>query len=157
MTTTDYFVSPAPAWRTTRNRGFFAAALPLMFALAFIWPFGGSSAEKVQMRTNPGVTPAAQGTISVSRGKNGNTKIDVKVKNLAKPSGLQNPASVYVLWIQPENQTAKNEGEIMIDNNRSGELKAETPYKHFQVFITPEHSPTATSPSGPHVLTATVA
>lgn len=156
MTTHDYFDSPAPAWRSIRNRGFFAAILPLMFALAFIWPFSGMSGEKVQMRPNASETPAAQGTITVSQGKNGNTKVDTKVKNLAKPSGLKNPASVYVLWIQPEGQSPKNEGQMMIDANRTGSLKSETPYKHFQVFITPEDSPTVTSPNGPHVLSATV-
>lgn len=155
--TTDYFELPSAGRCTIRTRGFFGAVLPLMFALAFIWPFGGSTAEKVQMRANPSQTPAAQGTISVSQGKNGNTKIDVKVKNLAKPSGLQNPAAVYILWVQPEGQQARNEGEIVIDSDRSGELKTSTPYKHFQVFITPEHSPTVASPSGPHVLSATVA
>ncbi|HEX5424086.1 MAG TPA: hypothetical protein VFW94_11090 [Candidatus Acidoferrales bacterium] len=155
MTTLDYFDSPAPGWRTTRNRGFFAA-LPLLFALAFIWPFSGMSGEKVQMKANASETPAAQGTITVTQGKNGNTKIETKVKNLAKPSGLQNPASVYVLWIQPDGQAAKNEGQIMIDADRNGTLKSETPYKRFQVFITPEHSPTVASPNGPHVLSATV-
>ncbi|MGH9734524.1 MAG: hypothetical protein ACRD8A_08050 [Candidatus Acidiferrales bacterium] len=155
MTTLDYFDSPAPGRRPTRNRGFFAA-LPLLFALAFIWPFSGMSGEKIQMKPNPSQTPAAQGTITVTQSKNGNTKLDTKVKNLAKPTGLKNPSSVYVLWIQPEGQAAKNEGQILVDADRDGSLKTETPYKHFQVFITPEDSPTVTSPSGPHVLSATV-
>lgn len=154
MTTLNYSESSAPVWRTARSRGFFGAVLPLMFALAFIWPMAGG--EKVQMTPNPSETPAAQGTITVSQGKNGNTKVDTKVKNLAKPSGLKNPASVYVLWIQPEGQSPKNEGQMLIDANRTGSLKSETPYKHFQVFITPEDSPTVTSPNGPHVLSATV-
>lgn len=155
MTTLDYFDSPAPWRRATRNRGFFTV-LPLLFALAFIWPFGGSGGEKVQMKPNPSETPGAQGTITVSQGKNGNTQIETKVKYLAKPSGLKNPTSVYVLWIQPDGQAAKNEGQIMIDSDRNGTLKSETPYKHFQVFITPEQSPTVTTPTGPHVLSATV-
>lgn len=154
MSARNYCDSPAPVWRTTHNPGFFGAILPLLFALALIWPLAGG--EKVQMQPNPNEDPGAEGMISVSQGKNGNTRIDVKVNHLAKASGLKNPASVYVLWIQPEGQTAKNEGEIMIDSNRSGELKAETPYKRFAVFITPEDKPTVTSPTGGHVLSAMV-
>lgn len=154
MTARDYFDSPAPTRRTTRNPRFFGAILPLVFALVFIWPMNGS--EKIQMNPNPDEDPGAEGMISVSQSKNGNTKIDVKVNHLVKPSGLKNPASVYVVWIQPEGQAAKNEGEIMIDENRSGELKSETPFKRFHVFITPEDKPTVMSPTGPHVLSAMV-
>lgn len=155
MKTVEYLDSPAPVWRTTQNRGFLAAALPLMFALAFIWPFGGGG-TKVQMTPNANQTPAAQGTITVSSGNNNNTRIEVKVKNLAPASSLRNPSEVYVVWIQPENQSPKNEGQIDVGSNRSGELKTETAFKHFKVFITPEKKPTVTEPTGPHVLNATV-
>ena len=155
MATHEYLNALAPAPRKARKHGFFAAGLPLMFALAFIWPFGGGG-TKVQMTPNAGETPAAQGTLTVRKGSNNNTRIDTKVKNLATPASLKHPAQVYVEWIQPNGQSPKNEGEIMIAPNRSGQLKTETPYQHFKVFITAEKSPTVTSPKGPHVLTATV-
>ncbi|HEV2206234.1 MAG TPA: hypothetical protein VGR36_06830 [Candidatus Acidoferrales bacterium] len=126
--------------------------MPLLFALAFIWPFSGRNATEVQMRANTSQTPAAQGTVTVSTGNNNNTQLDVKVKDLAPPANLQHPAEVYVVWIQPENQSPKNEGQIMVKPDRSGQLKTETPFKHFKLFITAEKSPTVTSPSGPQVL-----
>jgi hypothetical protein len=143
--------SPAPTWRTTS--GFFAGAL--LFALAFIWPFGGGG-TKVQMAANARQTPGAQGTITLSNGSNNNTRVDVKVKDLASPSSLKQPAEVYVVWFQPDNQSPKNEGQINIRPNETGELKTETPFKHFKVFITAEKSPTTTTPTGPQVLNATV-
>lgn len=152
MSTCEYMGSPAPGWRGSAGRGFFAGVLPLLFALAFIWPFGGSNATKIQMTANRTQTPAAQGTVTVSTGNNNNTQLDVKVKDLAPPANLQHPAEVYVVWIQPENQSPKNEGQIMVKPDRSGQLKTETPFKHFKLFITAEKSPTVTSPSGPQVL-----
>ncbi len=156
MSTTRGFLEKwRPAKPSVANRGTFAAALPLMFALAFIWPFGGGG-TKVQMTPNAGQTPAAQGTITVTHGSNDNTRIDTKVQNLATPSSLKQPAEVYVEWIEPNGQAPKNEGQIVIGNDRKGELKTETPYKHFKVFITAQKTATVTSPTGPHVLTATV-
>lgn len=152
MSTCEYMGSSAPGWRGVASRGFFAGVLPLLFALAFIWPFSGSNATEVQMKANTSETPAAQGTVIVSMGKNENTKLDVKVKDLAPPANLKQPAEAYVVWIQPENQSAKNEGQIMVNPNRSGQLTTETPFKHFKLFITAEKSPTVTSPSGPQVL-----
>jgi hypothetical protein len=154
MTTCEYTGSPAPIWRTT-GRGFFAGVLPLLFALAFIWPFGGGG-TKVQMAANARQTPGARGTITLSNGSNNNTRVDVKVKDLAAPSSLKHPAEVYVVWFQPDNQSPKNEGQINIKANETGELKTETPFKHFKVFITAEKSPTATTPTGPQVLNAMV-
>lgn len=155
MSTTRGFLEKCrPAKPSVANRGMFAAALPLMFALAFIWPFGGS--QKVQMTPDPNETPGAQGTVSVTRSKNGNTQIDTKVKDLAKPSSLKKPEDVYVEWIQPTGQNPKNEGQIAIQPNETGELKTQTPYKHFKVFLTPETNPRVQSPTGPRVLSATV-
>lgn len=156
MTTCEYTGSPAPGWRETSSRGFFAGVLPLLFALAFIWPFSGSNATKIQMTANTSQTPAAQGTVTVSTGKNDNTELDVKVKDLAPPANLEHPAEVYVVWIQPENQSPKNEGQILVKPDRSGQLKTETPFKHFKLFITAEKSPTVTSPNGPQVLNTTI-
>lgn len=108
------------------------------------------------MKASP-QTPAAQGTVEVKTGDNNNTKVDAKVQYLAKPSTLSPPADVYVLWIQPTGQAPKNEGELMVQNNLQGELKTETPYKHFKVFITAEKSPRVESPQGQQVLAATIA
>lgn len=130
------------------------AVLPLILGLVLIWPFGGGKNVKMMAGTD---TPAAQGTINVRHGDNHNTKLDIKVHALAQPSSLHPPANVYVVWVQPPGQNPKNAGEIAVNNNLDGELKAVTPYKRFKVFITAEQNAQAESPQGPQVLSADVA
>ena len=134
--------------------GLFATLTPLILSAAFVWPFGGG--QKVQMAASHEV-PAAQGTVTVQTGHNHNTKVDTKVQYLAKPSTLTPPEDVYVVWFQPEGQAPKNEGELLVQNDLSGELKTETAYKHFKVFITAEKNPRVEEPEGAQVLTATIA
>lgn len=135
--------------------GFYAAA-PLILAVALIWPFGGGG-RKIHMTAGKD-TPAAQGTIQVQRGdkNNNNSKIDLKVESLAKPTALTPPHNNYVVWLEPDGQQPKNEGELRVDDDQKGELKTVTPYKRFKVFITAEESPTTQRPSGPQVLSANV-
>lgn len=155
MSTTREFLggmaSPGPG-RLSRG-GFFAVAIPLILSAAMItWPSGG---QKIQMTASHDV-PAAQGTITVKNSKNQNTEVNVKVQHLAEPSSLTPPQDVYVVWFQPSGQNAKNEGELMVQGNRSGSLKTETPFKHFEVFITAEKNARVEQPTGPRVLSATV-
>lgn len=135
--------------------GFYAAA-PLILAIALVWPFGGGG-TKVNMTAGKD-TPAAQGTVQVQRGgKNANnSKLDIKVQSLAKPTALTPPHNNYVVWLEPDGQSPKNQGELRVDDKEKGELKAVTPHKRFKVFITAEQSPTAQQPSGPQVLSAKV-
>ena len=133
-----------------------AAVLPLVFCMAFFWPFGGGGNKTVRMVPSQDV-PAANGTVSVKTGPNQNTKIDLHVKNLAKPSALTPSRQVYVVWIEPPGQKPKNEGQLRVGKNLSGELHTVTPFKRFQVFITAENNPQATAPQGPRVLSAHIA
>lgn len=134
--------------------GLLAASIPLILSAAMLWPpLGG--AQKIQM-TPSRQTPAAIGTITVKNGKNQNTDVTIKVQHLAEPAALSHPADVYVVWFQPEGQNPKNEGQIMVQAKRSGELKTQTSYKHFEAFITAETNPRVEQPSGDRVLSANV-
>lgn len=155
MSTTREFLGEtgSPGRMRLSRGGFFAAAIPLVLSAAMItWPSGG---EKIQMTASHEV-PAAQGTITVKNSKNHNTDVTVKVQHLAEPSSLTPPADVYVVWFQPSGQDAKNEGELMVQGNRGGDLKTETPFKHFEVFITAEKNARVEQPTGPRVLSGTV-
>ena len=138
----------------TKRTGCFAAIAPLVLAMAMFWPFGGGN--KIVMSGGQ-VVPAAQGTVSIHSGHNGNTEVDTKVKYLANPSSLTPPENVYVVWFQPQGQAAVNEGALKVDKGLNGELKTVTPYKRFEVIVTAEKSPQVKSPTGPQVLTANVA
>lgn len=119
-------------------------------ALLAIWPF--NSAKEYHMTSDVSV-PAATGTVKVQKDKdNGNTKLEIKVDHLARPSSLTPSASDYLVWIRPNGGEALKQGAIGVDKNLSGELTVETVSKNFDVFITAEQSDGATFPSNVEVL-----
>ena len=102
----------------------------------------------------PGIdVPAAAGRVKIQKDKdNGNTKVDIKVDHLARPSRLTPSADVYLVWIRPNGGEALKQGAIGVDKNLSGELKMETVSKDFDLFITAEQGDSATFPSNVEVL-----
>ena len=125
-----------------------------MLAMLAVWPL--PSAKDFPM--TPGVdVPAAAGTVKLERDKdNGNTKVDIKVDHLARPSSLTPSADVYIVWIRPNGGEALKQGAIGVGKNLSGELKMETVSKDFDVFITAEQGDSTTFPSNVEVLRAHV-
>lgn len=127
---------------------------PLVFCLAFIWPFGGNK-DQVKMMAGS-ATPAAYGTVQVQKGDNGNTALDIQAHGLALPSALTPAENVYVVWIQPPGHAPQNHGQIAVNKHEDAELHTHTPYKRFRVFITAEENAKAEAPMGPRVLSADV-
>ena len=130
------------------------AAVPLLLCFAFIWPFGGG--RQVQMMAGS-TTPAANATINVKKGDNGNTALDIKAQALAPPSSLTPAENVYVVWIAPPDQAAQNHGQLRVNSHEQGELHTETPYKRFHVFVTAEQNAQVQEPMGPRILSADIA
>jgi len=124
-------------------------------ALFAVWPL--SSGKNYPMTADPSV-PAASGTVHAQRDKqNGNTKLDIKVKNLARPSTLTPPATNYIVWVRPNGGDAVKEGSLGVDKkDLDGELHVVTVSKDFDVFITPEQSTNVTMPSSMEILKAHV-
>ena len=102
----------------------------------------------------PGVdVPAAAGTVNIQKDKdNRDTKVDIKVDHLARPTSLTPSADLYIVWIRPNGGEALKQGAIGVDKNLSGELRVETVSKDFDVFITAEQNKSATFPSSVEVL-----
>jgi hypothetical protein len=119
-------------------------------AMLAVWPF--TSAKDYQMIASVDV-PAAVGTVKIHKDKdNGDTKVDIKVDHLARPSSLTPSADLYLVWIRPNGGEALKQGAIGVDKNLSGELKVETVSKDFDLFITAEQSDSAAFPSNVEVL-----
>ena len=120
-------------------------------ALFAVWPL--SSGKNYPMTADPSV-PAASGTVHAQHDKqNGNTKLDIKVNNLARPSSLTPPATTYIAWVRPNGGDAVKEGSLGVDKkDLNGELHIVTVAKDFDVFITPEQSSTVTMPSVTEIL-----
>lgn len=102
-------------------------------------------------------TPAAHGSIEFQPSNNGNTALDIEAHSPAPPSALTPREHAYVVWVQPPGQKPKDLGQIKVGNHENGELHAETPYQRFKLFITAQQDGQAQAPTGPEVLSATVA
>jgi hypothetical protein len=111
---------------------------------------------KTYHMTAANTVPAAVGEVNVAKEKNGNIRVDVKVKHLAKPGNLTPPANTYVVWLQQEGSQPQSQGELKVENDLDGELKTTTPLKNFNVFITAETDSQTKTPSDQVVLRATV-
>ena len=117
--------------------------------------FGGSDSGKQTMLTGAS-TPAGQGTVEATKGDNGNTMVDVRVKHLAPPAKLADDASVYVVWIQPKHGDIQNAGALVVDSDLDGRLKTTTPHSAFTVTVTPEPSPRMARPTHDAVFSSEV-
>lgn len=128
------------------------AVAPLLLCMGFIWPSEGT---KIQMTASPKV-PAAQGEIEVKQESNGNLSLTVKAEHLAQPSALTPPENVYVVWLQQPNQKPQNLGELQVDGKLNGELRTQTAFKHFKIFITAEQRAQIDVPQAQTVLAGEV-
>jgi hypothetical protein len=92
--------------------------------------------------------PAAVGTIKASADANKNTLLDVRVEHLAPPTSLDPTLSTYVVWIRPAaGGEFVNIGQLAMQDDRSGRLRATTPHPEFDVLVTAEQSGTVKFPS----------
>ena len=116
-----------------------------------------SCAKKLRFATST-VVPAAEGRVKYKKDDNNNYSIDVDIKNLANPTKLVPPKNTYVLWMETEQSSVQNLGQIvsssgLFSSTLKASLNAVTPYKPRSFFITGEESPTVTYPSTQVILT----
>src|SRR3954451_14325154 len=90
----------------------------MLLAILAVWPF--SSSKDYPMTADPSV-PAAAGSIHAQRDKeNGNIKLDIKVRHLAKPSSLNPSAAHYIVWVRPQDGDAVKQGALGVDKDLNG-------------------------------------
>ena len=111
----------------------------------------GCGEKKVHLNSSSSV-PAAQGRAELSHDSNGNLVVNLNVYHLAHPQDLTPAKSAYVVWFQPRGQQPVNQGELRVNDKLEGKFRAPTPYNNFDIFVTAEDGPTATSPSGQEVM-----
>ena len=107
---------------------------------------------------NSEMSSAAQAKVNLKQAEGGNTEINLEAAHLAPASKVRDDASSYVVWVEPLNGSGppQNVGALPVDKDLEAELKAITPLKDFQIYVTPEPSGDAVHPSGPKVLAAVV-
>ena len=111
---------------------------------------------KTYHMTSTKIAPAAAAEVDVGKEKNGDVKVDVKARHLAKPGRLTPSANSYVVWLQQEGSQPQSLGELKVGDDLKGELKATTTLNNFNVFITAETESHTQTPSDQVVLRATV-
>lgn len=102
------------------------------------------------------IDPSAMGEADLTKDKNGNTNVSLRVEHLAKPAMLTPPANLYVVWFQQPGSDPENEGQLQVGNDLRGQLKTTTPWHNFDIFVTAETDPTVKTPSDQIVLRVTV-
>jgi len=93
------------------------------------------------------VDPSAMGDVDVSKDKNGNAAVSLRVEHLAKPTMLTPPSTMYVVWFQQPGSEPENEGQLKVGDDLRGQLRATTPWHSFEIFVTAETDPTTRTPS----------
>jgi hypothetical protein len=112
-----------------------------------------AEASDVQLIADPSV-PAATGKAHLSKDNNGNLRLKLEVKNLAKPGALTPARQTYVVWIQPRGKDPENQGILKVNDKLQGSFEGTVPNADAEVFITAEDNPTVAAPTGPKLLKA---
>lgn len=121
-----------------------------------ILTFAGLGWAKTYHFASTKVDPSATGDVDLSKDKNGNTNVSLRVEHLAKPSLLTPPANLYVVWFQEPGSEPENEGQLQVGNDLKGQLRTTTPLHNFDIFITAETDPTVKTPSDQMVMRVTI-
>jgi hypothetical protein len=126
------------------------AALALSPITAYALP--GIFQHAVSMNVSPDI-PAAQGKVKFDKTNDGNVSINLAVKYLADPQKLRPPATIYVVWVSADKDSAaQNIGALKVDKDREGTLKSVTPLHTFQLFVTAEANGQIQTPAGTRLL-----
>jgi hypothetical protein len=118
--------------------------------------FAGLGWAKTYHFASTKIDPSAMGDVDLSKDKNGNTNVSLRVEHLAKPTLLTPPANLYVVWFQEPGSDPENQGQLQVGNDLKGQLKTTTPRHNFDIFVTAETDPTAKTPSDQVVLRVTI-
>jgi hypothetical protein len=105
---------------------------------------------------NTGAAPAAEGKVLTDNDRNGNTGVEVHVKHMATPQSLTPARQTYLVWVQPRGKEPELLGALRVNEDLEGSLKAATPYKTFDIFITAEDNLKPEAPSSMVILKGSV-
>src|SRR5437016_1814159 len=71
---------------------------------------------------NTGFAPAAEGRVVTKNDRNGNTRIEIHVKHMARPQALIPSKSGYVVWLQAPGKPAETLGTLRVNEDLEGSL-----------------------------------
>src|ERR1043165_2861410 len=115
-----------------------------------------SCARRITFLTSS-VVPGAEGTVKVSKDNNKNYSVKIDLSNLAAPNRLQPSKSMYVVWMETDNNATKNIGQINTSTGLfGGKMKSSfetvSANKPTKIFITAEDDASIQNPGTQVVL-----
>lgn len=115
-----------------------------------------SCAKKINFLTSS-VVPGAQGNVKVKKDNNKNYVIKIQLSDLADVSRLEPPKKAYIVWMDTDEQQAKNIGQInssgnMLSSRKKSSFETVSPTKPTRIFITAEDDNTIQYPGTQVVL-----
>jgi outer membrane protein OmpA-like peptidoglycan-associated protein len=114
-----------------------ASALTTKSVQAIGYAVGGGS-TKVDLKGTE-LMPQASGEAKVEiKSKASTASIEVNVSGLKPPTTLGAEFLTYVVWVVTPDGRTGNTGELLLNKNGEGKLKATTPAQTFSVIITAE-------------------
>jgi len=131
--------------------GIFSAGILVL--IAFMLP---SCARKMTFQ-NSTIVPSAEGSVKIKKDKNQNYYIDLSTIGLADPSRLDPPKSIYIVWMNTDQNGTKKVGQLktsssLLSKTLKSSLKTSVPYNPTGFFISAEDNADVPSPSGEVVL-----
>ncbi len=118
-------------------------------------PGSGKNEQTWTMRGSD-AAPAASGKVEVATEKDGNHSVKVEVKHMAPAARVFDGSEAYVVWFRAENGSFQNVGTLAVDKDLNGKLSTKTPFNSFDVLVTAEADPLATTPGAHAILNARV-
>lgn len=117
----------------------------------------GSCVEK-RMFSSSSVVPAATGSIKIKRDKNQNYNIEIEIVDLASADMLQPPRETYVVWMDSEENTTRNIGQLksstsVFSKRLKASMETVSTTRPRRIFITAENDANARNPNSEVVLT----
>jgi outer membrane biogenesis lipoprotein LolB len=112
--------------------------------------------KKLFFQTNKTV-PAARGFVQIKMDANNNYTIKIKLQNLAEVERLLENKNTYVVWMQTDQISAINIGQILskttsFSNNLKAEFNTISAMKPIRIFITAEENGAVSFPGNLLVL-----
>lgn len=128
---------------------------PLLIAAAVLLSVAALHAQDFTLKAAPEV-PGAIGWVDVDKDRNGNTAVEIKIRNLAPAARLTPPKDDYIVWVRERGKDAVRIGKLALDEHLDSQINFITLARQFELLITAEDGPTVESPSGLVVLSGDV-
>lgn len=135
-----------------------SAKTVLFIFMTTLLVIGISSCAKKIMFEQSSIVPGAEGSVKITKDRNSNYSIHIDVLHLAEPKKLQPAKSVYLVWMQTEDNSTKNVGILnssssLLSKTLKASLHTVSPFKPTRIYVTAEDDSKITFPAGETVLT----